>query len=211
MKNRKHWTYAALALAGGIIGGAVSSQLLPAEGLALASARAAREIRAERFVLVGHDGTQRGIIQVNQRGYAEIALQDGLGRTRTEMRVSTDGTGAFGFFDANGAKRVIVGETPSGRDGIALYSTAGRQLASFSVAEDNQSSVTLYDPNNGRARVGLGVASNGEPALVLFDQYGRDRAEMHVNVNGDPGLALANASGKTIAGLPVEQAQQSQQ
>ena len=98
-----------------------------------------------------------------------------------------------------------------GRNGLAIYADNGRQVAGFTVAEDNQSSVTLYDPNNGRARVGLGVAATGEPALVLFDQNGRDRAELHVSLNGHPGLALADANGKSIAGLPVSEAPQPQQ
>ena len=65
--------------------------------------------------------------------------------------------------------------------------------------------MTLYDPNTGVARVGLGVAANGEPALALFDQHGRDRAELHVNAQGKPGLALADEAGKTVAGLPMEE------
>ena len=48
--------------------------------------------------------------------------------------------------------------------------------------------MTLYDPNTGKARAGLGTASNGSPALVLFDQNGSDRAEIHVKPNGKPGI-----------------------
>jgi hypothetical protein len=84
-------------------------------------------------------------------------------------------------------------------------------MAGFTVADDNASSVTLYDPASGRARVGLGVAANGVPALVLFDQRGRDRAELHVNTDGKSGLALADESGKSVAGLPLQQAQPSPQ
>jgi hypothetical protein len=94
---------------------------------------------------------------------------------------------------------------------LAIYGRNGREMAGFTVAEDNQSSVTLYDPASGRARVGLGVAANGEPALVLFDQKGHDRAEMHVTVTGKPGLALADEAGKTMAGLPVQESQPPQQ
>jgi hypothetical protein len=71
--------------------------------------------------------------------------------------------------------------------------------------------LTLYDPNTGRARVGLGVAANGSPALVLFDQKGNDRAELNINSKGKPGLALADENGKTIAGLPAEITAQAQQ
>jgi len=211
MNDRKHWLYATLALVGGFLGGAVSGHLFPAEGVADAAARAARVIRAEKFVLVDRDGTERGVISVSSRGVADVSLADKAGRERGEFRVGADGSAAIGFYDENGAKRVIVGDTATGRSGLAIFASNGRQLAGFTAAEDNQSSVTLYDPANGRARLGLGVAATGAPALVLFDQNGRDRAEFHVNVKGKPGLALADESGKTIAGLPVEQSQQAQQ
>ncbi|HEX3409168.1 MAG TPA: hypothetical protein VHS07_02755 [Candidatus Binataceae bacterium] len=185
MKDQKQWLYATLALVGGIIGGALSGHLLPRE--AEAAAGAARVLKAEKFVLVDRSGNERGVIQVNENG------------------------AAIAFYDQKGSKRVVLGETSNGRDGLAIYGANGRQMAGFTVNEDNQSSVTLYDPANGRARVGLGVAASGEPALVLFDKNGRDRAEMHVTVNGKPGLALADEAGKTVSGLPVQGAQPPQQ
>lgn len=209
MKNRTHWIYALLALTGGIIGGALSGQFVARD--AEASARAARVLKAEKFVLVARDGTERGVIEVNSRGVASVALNDQKGRRRGEFRVGADSGGAVGFFGQDGNRRVIVGETPNGRDGVAIYAANGRQMAGFTVAKDNQSSVTLYDPASGRARVGLGVASSGIPALVLFDEKGRDRAELHVNADGKAGLALADESGKSIAGLPMQEAPQVQQ
>lgn len=211
MKDRRHWLYASLALVGGIFGGALSGHLFPPEGVADAAARAARVIRAEKFVLVDHDGTERGVIQVTSRGVAEVSLDDNRGRARGEFRVGGDGVAAIGFNDQNGAKRVILGATPAGRNGLAIFGNNGRQIAGFTGAEDNQSSVTLYDPANGRARVGLGVAANGEPALVLFDQKGRDRAELHINDKGKPGLSLADETGKSISGLPMQEPQAPQQ
>ena len=71
--------------------------------------------------------------------------------------------------------------------------------------------LTLYDPNTGRARVGIGVAANGSPAVVLFDQKGNDRAELNINSKGKAGLALADENGKTIAGLPAETTTQAPQ
>ena len=209
MKDRKYWLYAVLALVGGVFGGALSGHLFPRE--AEASAHAARELRAQKFVLVGRDGAERGVIEVNSRGIADIALNDQSGRLRAEFRVGAENGSALGFYDQNGNRRVIIGETPNGRVGVAIYSPNGRQMAGFTVADDNQSSVTLYDPASGRARVGLGVAASGIPALVLFDQNGRDRAELHVNVDGKAGLALADENGKSVAGLPVQEAPQAAQ
>jgi hypothetical protein len=103
----------------------------------------------------------------------------------------------FELVDNSGAKRAVLSN--------------GSQLASLTAASDNQANLTLYDPNTGRARVGLGVAANGSPALVLFDQKGNDRVELNINSKGKPGLALADENGKTIAGLPAETTAQTQQ
>ena len=70
--------------------------------------------------------------------------------------------------------------------------------------DDNQTSLTLWDPKCGRARAGLGASSSGSPALVLFDEAGRDRVEVHVSPNGRPGIALADENGRSIAGLPEQ-------
>lgn len=214
MKNLRHWLYGILALTGGILGGAIASRVAPVEGIALASTHGMhtmREVRAQKFVLEDSDGTERGIIQVNSRGFADVELDDASGRDRAEFRVASEGSSSITFYDEKGAKRVQLGSSPAGRDGLALFSASGRQLASFAATDDNQSSVTLYDPNNGVARVGLGVAATGEPALALFDQHGYDRAELHVNSSGKPGLALADQAGKTVAGLPMEEGNQLQQ
>jgi hypothetical protein len=106
---------------------------------------------------------------------------------------------------------VLVGEATQGRNGIAIYGSNGDQLAGLTATSDNQANLTLYDPNTGRARVGIGVAANGSPAVVLFDQKGNDRAELNINSKGKAGLALADENGKTIAGLPAEATGQAQQ
>jgi hypothetical protein len=135
---------------------------------------------------------------------------DGSGRDRAEFRVAQDGGASVGFYDEHGSRRVLVGEATQGRDGIAIYGSNGIQLASLTATDDNQAALTLYDPRNGRARVGVGVAANGSPAVALFDQNGKDRAELNINSKGKPGLAFADESGKTIAGLPAEASGQAQ-
>jgi hypothetical protein len=120
--------------------------------------------------------------------------------------VAKDGAAAIGFYDRGGLRRVLVGEAVDGKNGIAIYGTNGRQVASLATNEDNSASLTLYDPTTGRARAGLGDSSSGLPALAMFDQNGKDRVEIHVKPNGAPGLALADETGKSIAGLPQKNA-----
>jgi hypothetical protein len=205
MTNRRHWLYALLALAGGFIGGMIAIQLAPGESMAAAKAaraRSARVVKAEQFVLVDRSGTQRGALQVAD-GTASLALNDGDGRNRAELRVRKEGASSVTFYDQAGNRRIEVGQSPSGRAGLAIFASGGgRQIAAVSAAENGETGFTLYDPTTGRARAGLGVAADGEPALVLFDQNGKDRAELHIAVQGKPGLVLADESGKTIAAVP---------
>lgn len=206
MTNRRHWLYALLALAGGFIGGMIAIQLAPSESMAAArsarSAGAVHVVRAEKFVLVDRSGTQRGVMQVAD-GTSSLALNDGDGHNRAELRVTKEGGSSATFYDRAGNRRVAVGQGPSGRAGLAIFASGGgRQIAAVSAAENGETGFTLYDPTTGRARAGLGVAADGEPALVLFDQNGKDRAELHIAVQGKPGLVLADESGKTIAALP---------
>jgi hypothetical protein len=198
--------YAALVTAGGFAGGLVAMQFAPGAALA-ARHHNVGTLTAEQFNLVDENGQKRASLQVTSHGWADLMMFDEEGNDRAELRVARDGTASLGFWDRKGARRVLVGEASSDRNGVAIFNSAGRQLATLSAAPDNQVSLTLYDANNGKARAGLGVAASGEPALVLFDQQGRDRIEAQIDSNGNPGIALADANGKSVAGLPMHESQ----
>src|SRR5260221_6428771 len=136
MKDRNHLVYASLALVGGIFGGAVSGHWFPPTG-ADAAVHASRALRAEKFVLVDHDGKERGVFDVNKLGEAQIALMDDSGRSRAEFQVGGNGAGAIAFYDQHGNKRVVLGASPSERNGLGIYSKSGRQIAGFTAAEYN--------------------------------------------------------------------------
>jgi hypothetical protein len=206
MTNRKSWLTVIVALIGGVIGGGAATMLGANNAFALRHGHHARTVEAERFVLLGPNGDQRGVMRVSDKGTAALYFVDADGKERAEFRVAADGRSAVGFYDNAGRRRVIVGEGVGAADqsGIGVFSTDGAQIASLTSLPDGQVSLTLYDSKTGMARAGLGLGSDGAPALVLFDQGGKDRAELHLNKNGNPGLAFADASGKTISGLPVE-------
>jgi hypothetical protein len=187
--------YAFLTLIGAIIGGAVVTQLGASAAMA---AGHVRTLSAEEFVLLDRDGTQRAMMKVAPDGTTHLAMFDGHKRDRADFRVTRDGAAAIGFYDQKGSPRVLVGASIDGRNGLAIYSTGGKQIASLSVTENNEASLTLYDPNTGMARAGLGTGPNGTPALALFDQGGTDRAEIHVRANGKGGLVLVDENNKAI-------------
>ena len=199
--SKRTWLYAALTLSGGFIGGVAATQLAPSAAIA---ARAARSVKAGAFVLVDSAGTKRAALQMTDDSSSELVMYDASGRERANILVTKDGVGTIGFSESMGAPKVLIGAAPGGRDGVTLYGHNNKLLAGLTVGTNDESSLTLYDPNSGRARAGLGVATDGSPALVLFDSNGKDRAELHVRPSGKPGLALADESGKSIAGLPAK-------
>jgi hypothetical protein len=203
MKQSKPWLAVASALAGGMIGGVVATHLSASGALAATHDRHARIVRAERFVVVGPNGEDRISMQVTGHGIADIALADAQGRNRAEIRVTPQGGAAIGFYDADGGKRLIAGLTDENSAGIAMYSTAGRQLMAMAAQHTGDMALTLYDPNSGLARAGLGLGPEGSPALVMFDKSGREREEMSLSKPDTPNLLAIDQAGKTIAALPA--------
>ncbi len=209
MKNGKPWLTVAMALTGGLIGGAMASMLGASSAFALHHAHRAKTVEAESFVLLGRNGDQRGVIQVSDKGTAAFYLNDESGKERAELKVAADGRASLGFYDDEGRKRLVVGQgsTTGSQAGVGIFSAAGNQVLGLSSAANGEVSLTLYDSKSGLARAGLGLSADGTPALALFDQNGKDRAELHLDSSGKPGLALADESGKSIAGLPMQSGQ----
>jgi hypothetical protein len=202
MFDRHSWLYVLIVALSGFAGGLSAAQFTSASALA-ARHHDARVVTAEEFDLVDQSGNKRAMLYVTPRGVANLAMFDGEGNDRAEFRVARDGSSLLGFYDTNGTRRVVVGQSPSGPNGIAIYDNEGRPFATLSVKHNEHGSLTLYDPNTGQPRAGLGVASGGAPALVLFDKQGRDRLEVHIGADGNPGIVLVDANGKSIAGLPM--------
>jgi hypothetical protein len=206
MKDGKPWLVVAVALAGGLIGGALASMFGAGNAFALRHGGHAKTVEAEKFVLLGRNGDERGVIRVSDKGTAAFYLNDEGGKERAELKVAADGRASMGFYDANGAKRIVVGQgpTPDSQAGLGIFSKDGDQLASFSSLANGEINLTLYDHKSGLARAGLGLSADGVPALVLFDQNGKDRAELHLSASGKPGLALADENGKPVYGPPSQ-------
>jgi hypothetical protein len=207
MQNGRPWLTAVLALVGGMIG-AGTIMFGVSTAFALRQPRGIRTVEAEEFVLLGPNRTRRGVIQVSDKGTAALYLNDENGKERTELRVAAEGVASLTFYDAAGNQRVVVGDGASAQSqaGIGVFAADGTQVASLASDAAGEVNMTLYDSKTGSARAGLGLAADGAPALVLFDQSGKDRAELHVNSSGKPGLAMADENGKSmIPGFPTAQ------
>jgi hypothetical protein len=201
MKQNRPWIYLALTLVGGIIGGALSSHLWPAPN-AVAAEKQAKVITAGKFVLTDSGGLERALLSTEQSGGVSLVLNDVNGKERAEFRVGPKGGASVGFFDETGNRLVGMGTASDGRAGIGIYAPDGKVVAGFSTTPTGDTGLTLFDRATGLARLGLGVAPTGEPALLLMDKNGIDRAEMSLRADGKPGVAFADEKGKTVAGYP---------
>lgn len=77
---------------------------------------------------------------------------------------------------------------------FAVVDQNGNALAILGLGTDGQPGLFLYDQNS-HVRGGLTVAENGVSTLGIYDQNGSPRAVLGVDKNGTPGLALLDQSG----------------
>jgi hypothetical protein len=143
----KEWLYLAVALTGGIIGGAFSSRVHV--GAALAIEAPPKKIAAQEIVLVDAAGGERAILHLNDDAQPVFEMMDHAGKPRVAIGfVGSDQT-AFRMADRNGALRIAL-----------------------SINEDQMPALRLYDSQS-RARTLLGVDSDGEPALDFYESSGK--------------------------------------
>src|SRR5580704_5810346 len=91
MKEGNPWLVVAVALVGGLIGGALATMLGAGTAFAVHHGSHAKTVAAERFVLLGRNGDERGVIRVNDKGTAAFYLNDESGNEKAELRVAADG------------------------------------------------------------------------------------------------------------------------
>ena len=112
--KEKQWFSLVLALlVGAMADGVLSAHLWPATGTAIAATRHTKVLKAERFELVGPDGSNRGVLHVTRNGTAAIGLYDASGKSRAELTVEANGNAAVAFFDSSGSRRAVLGGTQS--------------------------------------------------------------------------------------------------
>jgi hypothetical protein len=201
MNRSNRLIFAVCAFAGGVVGGLTAIQFGASRAIA-ATHRAARTIKAERFVVLGPNGEERITLQVTNRGVADVALLDTRGRSRTELRVTPDGAAGLGFYNAEGGKRMVVGLTSEDKAGLSVFSD-GHQVIGMSAQRSGEMALTMYDPKSGFARAGLGLGPEGSPALVMLDSQGKPRLQLGLSKDGNGNLAIMDNSGKTVSTVPM--------
>ncbi len=144
----KSWLYVTVALAGGLIGGALANRLSSARA-AVAADSPAKAIEAKQFILVDARGKPHASLKLNDDGLPLFQMYDLAGKTRIGIGFAKDGTVGLDLADRKGADRILL-----------------------SVSDDGIPALRLYDSTT-RPRMLLGVDSQGNSALDFYEQDGK--------------------------------------
>ncbi len=157
---RNKWHYFAVALVGGMIGGALAGRLavaipaIAAANPAGASESPAKSIAAQEIVLVDTKGKPHALLQLNGASLPIFRIYDNAGKNRLGIGFGQDGLVGLDMADQKGTERILL-----------------------SVNSDGLTALRLFD-DAARLRMLLGIDSEGEPAIDFYDHDGKLMREL---------------------------------
>ncbi len=157
MKSAGRWLTVVGMMAAAFAGGAFMQWLMGGGAANAAEQAAAKEVRAQSFVLVDTKG-------------AELAR---LGVAREPKGSGAVDYPGLRFFDQKGTRRLTIGAASDGSGaGMGLYYADG-QLAIGLGAATEGTGITLHDAK-GVERAGVGMPPGGGASFVTKDENGKD-------------------------------------
>jgi hypothetical protein len=145
---KKEWSYAALALAAGLLGGIIGGRW--SNGAPASAAEApAKSIEARRITLVGAKGNALAALYTNKDGEPSFDLYDHTGKLRAGFAIGGDQFLGLKLYDAKGVERITM-----------------------TVNSDGIPALRIFD-SEATPRTLLGVDSDGEPALDFYSRQGK--------------------------------------
>lgn len=140
----KPWLGLIVALAGGLIGGALANRLAAAIP-AVAADAPAKSIAAQEIVLVDARGKPHASLHLNHDGMPVLQLLDLEGRRRIGIGFSQDGTAGLDFADQKGAERILLNVSNDGIPALRLYDGAARPRLLIGVDSQGNSAIDFYE------------------------------------------------------------------
>ena len=160
MNRTERWVMLTIALVAGLTGGLVSGRFLVEPVTAQETTKRFKYIEAEAFRLVDRDGKQRAVLG---------AVEKGNERTGT----------LFGFLDASGKIRIVVGLEETGGPFLRFNDSSGKQRLYVGLRHD-------------------GVKETGEPVIMLLDGKEMDRIVLLNDDSHGPAMKLSGAGDNAI-------------
>ena len=141
----------ALTVVSGLLGGAASNLLLRATPALAQGPEVEDEVRAQRLVLMGAQGQEKAILEVNENDEPGLVMFDEAGNKRVSLQLN------------------------EGDPDLMLYDAGITPRASFNLSL-GQPVLALYD-EEAEPRAIL-AAMGGDPGLQLYDDAGQSRIQM---------------------------------
>jgi hypothetical protein len=160
---RKEWSYAALALAAGLIGGMVGGRW---SNGAAAAAEPARPIETAKPI----------VAPAKLLAAQRIELVDAKGRTEAAIYTKSGGP-SFDLYDHTGKERVGIFVAGDQSLGLRLYDAKGVERVAMMINPDGIPTLRIFD-GGATLRTLLGVDNEGEPALDFYSREGRILREL---------------------------------
>ncbi len=148
----------------------------------------AKEVRAQRFVVVDSEGRERIGLSCVQ-GSPGIAVYDDKGKKRAILTLLSDGSCQFVLEDEAGRPRAQMVANASGDAGFNLYDDKMKARMHMEVGKDGVPVFALED-DKGRVRLGMSADPNGETELKLYDATEQARFAATLPKEGWPVLQL---------------------
>ena len=102
----------------------------------------------------------------------EFVIEDNKGVERVRLEVGADNNVVLRFFDIAGKSRLYLGLSADGTPHIGLQYAKGKGSIQLEANDKLNSAALVIVGPTGKAQVLLGVARNGQPAIVLYDDEG---------------------------------------
>jgi hypothetical protein len=139
----KSWLYLIVALAGGLIGGALANRL--AASAAVAADSPSKSVAAQQFILVDARGKPHASLHLNDDGLPVIQMYDLAGKTRIGIGFAKDGTVGLDLADRKGTDRILLSVSDDGIPALRLYDDAARPRMLLGVDSDGNSALDFYE------------------------------------------------------------------
>lgn len=174
MAKRQYIVMLALALIGGVIGGALSSKILWRRAQTPEDLELKKVIVANEIHLVDHEGKARWVLAFSKEGEPSVTFVNKDGWAPMALGVNRNG---FPFFN------MVLQPLKRGGPSLALMDGRMKSRAVLGLWGDGEPYLTLLD-RNGQVRATLGSTELKNPltgsserrpcsSLVLFDEDGK--------------------------------------
>lgn len=162
LEAQNRWLKTVGILAAGVVGAA----LLMGQAKPQNSATSERVVEAEKFILKGRDGMNRGVWAVFPNGSTGLVLLDEQQHPLATLAVAADGMTQLIFNDRR-----------------------GKTLSNLEVS--NAHAMLTFGDKGGKRRGAFGVLSDGTTALVFQDEDGKPRCSLRFDADGDMAMRLS--------------------